>query len=150
MLIGILIIIGLVLLDQITKIMILNNVAYGANIEVIPDFFSITHRVNSGAAWSVFEGQMTMFYIITVFALIVFGYYFKDVDFKSKKIYSLGVSILIGGTIGNFIDRIRLQGVVDFLDFIIFKYDFPVFNVADIALNVGIGLFIIAVVFYDN
>ena len=150
MLIGILIILGIVILDQVTKIMIVNEVAYAANNVVIPGFFSITHRVNTGAAWSVFEGQMTMFYIITVVALVIFGYYFKDVDFKNKKMYSLGISILIGGTIGNFIDRIRVQGVIDFLDFVIFGYDFPVFNVADIALNVGIGLFIIAVMFYDN
>ncbi len=149
MVIGILIIIGIVILDQVTKIMIVNNVQYAADIVVIPDFFSITHRLNTGAAWSVFEGQMTVFYLITVVALVIFGYYFKDIDFKSKKIYSLGISILIGGTIGNFIDRIRIQGVIDFLDFIIFGYDFPVFNVADVALNVGIGLFMIAVILYE-
>jgi len=149
MVIGILIIIGIVILDQVTKLMILNNVQYAADIVVIPDFFSITHRLNTGAAWSVFEGQMTVFYLITIVALVIFGYYFKDIDFKSKKMYSLGISILIGGTIGNFIDRIRIQGVIDFLDFIIFGYDFPVFNVADVALNVGIGLFMIAVILYE-
>lgn len=150
MVIGVLIIIAIVLLDQITKLYIASELAYAAQIEVIPGFFSITHRVNTGAAWSVFEGQMTMFYVITVIALVIFGYYFKDIDFKSKKIYSIGISMLIAGTIGNFIDRIRVQGVIDFLDFIIFGYDFPVFNVADVSLNIGIALFIIAVMFYDN
>ncbi len=150
MLIGILIILGIVILDQVTKLIILNTVPYAHSIEVIPNFFDITHRVNTGAAWSILEGQMYMFYGITIVALIVFAYYFKDVNFKSKKVYSLGISILIGGTIGNFIDRLRIQGVVDFLDFNIFGYDFPVFNVADAALNVGIFLFILAVLFFDK
>ncbi len=150
MLVGILIILGIVVLDQVTKLIILNTVPYGQSIEVIPNFFDITHRVNSGAAWSIFEGQMLMFYGITIVALVIFGYYFKDIDFKNKTVYSLGISILIGGTIGNFIDRIRIQGVIDFLDFKIFGYDFPVFNVADMALNVGIFLFILAVLFFDK
>ncbi len=149
MLIGFIIIIGLLLLDQITKLVIVAQVPYGANIDVIKGFFSITHRVNDGAAWSVFSGQMTVFYIITVVALVIFGYYFKDINFKTKKMYSIGISLLIAGTLGNFVDRIRIKGVIDFLDFNIFGYDFPVFNVADSALNVGLVLFMIAVFIHE-
>ena len=57
---------------------------------------------------------------------------------------------MIAGAVGNFIDRIRIQGVVDFLDFTVFGYDFPVFNVADMCLNIGVVLFIIGVVFFDD
>jgi len=149
MLIGVIIVIGILLLDQITKLVIVAQIPYGTNIEVIKGFFSITHRVNDGAAWSVFSGQMTLFYIITVVALVIFAYYFKDINFKTKKMYSIGISLLIAGTLGNFVDRVRIKGVIDFLDFNIFGYDFPVFNVADSALNVGLVLFMIAVFIYE-
>lgn len=150
MILAIILIVGIVVLDQVTKLLVVSQLSYGAQVEIIPDFFTITHRVNSGAAWSILEGQMVIFYIVTVIALAVFGYMLRDADFKNKKMYSFGLVILIAGAIGNFIDRIRIQGVIDFLDFVIFGYDFPVFNVADVALNVGIAMFIIAVVFYEK
>lgn len=149
MIIGLLIILGVVVIDQLSKFLIVSELAYGANINIIDGFFDITHRVNDGAAWSILSGQMNVFYIITIIALVIFGYYFKDVNFKTKKVYSIGISLVLGGTIGNFIDRVRIQGVIDFLDFNIFGYDFPIFNVADSALNVGMAMFIIAVLFYE-
>jgi len=120
------------------------------DIPIIEGFFNLSYQVNDGAAWSIFRGQMVFFYLISIIALGIFFYFFKDVNFKTKKVYSFGVSFLIAGTLGNFIDRVRIQGVIDFLDFKIFGYDFPVFNVADICLNLGIALFIIAILFFDE
>ena len=150
MLYGFLIILFLVVLDQITKFWIVNTITYRMDIPIIEGFFNLSYQVNDGAAWSIFRGQMVFFYLISIIALGIFFYFFKDVNFKTKKVYSFGVSFLIAGTLGNFIDRVRIQGVIDFLDFKIFGYDFPVFNVADICLNLGIALFIIAILFFDE
>ncbi|QVK20209.1 signal peptidase II [Mycoplasmatota bacterium] len=150
MLYGFILIIALVALDQVTKIIVSSNLELGQSITVIDGLFDITYHTNSGAAWSIFRGQMLFFYLITIVALLIFGYYFKSINFKSKKLYSFGISIIIAGTLGNFIDRLRIKHVIDFLDFNIFGYDFPVFNVADICLNIGVALFLIAIVFFDD
>lgn len=141
----------LIALDQFTKWLIVHNMHLGQSIEVIKDFFYITSVRNTGAAWSKFSGQMTFFYIVTLIALGIFGYLlFKEGDLQNKKLYTLSLIFIISGTIGNFIDRLMNQEVVDFLHFYIFDYSFPVFNVADICLTLGtIGL-AIAVVILDH
>ena len=79
---------------------------------------------------------------ITVVALLIYGYLYKDCNFKNLFIYSVALSLIVGGTFGNFIDRVFKDGkVTDFLDFIIFGYDFPIFNVADMCLVIGVFLF---------
>ena len=112
------------------------------SIEVIKNFFSITYVQNTGAAWSILEGSMIFFYFITIIAVVCMLAFYKSSD--CDEISAWGVALMLGGTIGNFLDRLRLQYVVDFLDFIIFGYDFPVFNVADIALCVGVGVIILS------
>ncbi|MBU1020103.1 MAG: signal peptidase II [Firmicutes bacterium] len=131
----------LVALDQITKYYIVNNMNLGESFRVIKNFFAITSRRNDGGAWSILSGNMTIFYFITLLAFVLFFYLSKDVDFTNKKIYSIAFILLIAGTIGNFIDRLLFQEVVDFLDFYIFGYDFPVFNVADMCLVIGVFMF---------
>lgn len=131
----------LIALDQITKYIIVNNLELYENIVIIKDFFSITSRRNDGAAWSILSGNMMIFYFITALSFVLFYYLNKDVDFKNKKIYSIAFILLIAGTIGNFIDRLLFQEVIDFLDFYIFGYDFPVFNVADMCLVTGVIMF---------
>ena len=112
------------------------------SIEVIENFFSITYVQNTGAAWSILEGSMIFFYFITIIAVVCMLAFYKSSD--CDEISAWGVALMLGGTIGNFLDRLRLQYVVDFLDFIIFGYDFPEFNVADIALCVGVGVIILS------
>ena len=80
-----------------------------------------------------------------------FIYLFKDINFKKEKmVFSISLVLVIGGTIGNLIDRLCFRSVTDFLDFNILGYDFPVFNIADILLVVGFLLFLIDMVFLDN
>lgn len=142
-------ILGLVLLDQVTKQLIANNLEYAEQIVIIKGFFSITSHRNQGGAWGIFQGEMTFFYIVSVFSAFLFYFLGKDVDFKEKKFYSIAILLMIAGGIGNFIDRLLFQEVIDFLDFIIFGYDFPTFNVADICLVVGVILFAIDVLWED-
>ena len=130
---------GILALDQITKFMVETTMNLKDSIEIIKGFFSITYVQNTGAAWSIMEGQMWFFYIITVVALLVMIYIFKDTK-PNQWWLRMAVVLLIAGTLGNFIDRVAFQYVRDFLDFIIFGYDFPVFNVADISLCVGVGM----------
>ncbi len=131
----------LVILDQLTKQYIVHTMELGEKITVIENFFLINSHRNTGGAWGILTGQMMVFYLITLIAFVLFYYLVKEVDFKDKKIYSIAVILLISGAIGNFIDRLLFQEVVDFLDFYIFGYDFPIFNVADICLVVGMFLF---------
>lgn len=141
-LILLLILAGTLLLDQISKYMITSSMDLHDSIKIIPEFFSITYVQNTGAAWSMLEGKMIFFYIITVVALIAMFLYFrtlKEYQFLSK----IGMVLMISGTLGNFIDRLLLSYVRDFLDFIIFSYDFPVFNIADMCLCIGIGVILL-------
>lgn len=131
----------LVILDQLTKQYIVHTMDLGEHYTVIKDFFLINSHRNTGGAWGILTGQMLIFYLITLIAFVLFYYLIKEVDFDTKKIYSIAVILLMAGAIGNFIDRLLFQEVVDFLDFYIFGYDFPIFNVADICLVVGMGLF---------
>lgn len=131
----------LVLLDQLTKQYIVKTMNIGEYITVIENFFLINSHRNTGGAWGILTGQMTIFYFITAIAFVLFYYLIKEVDFSYKKLYSIAVILLIAGAIGNFIDRLLFQEVVDFLDFYIFGYDFPIFNIADICLVIGMFLF---------
>ncbi|KRL04602.1 lipoprotein signal peptidase [Liquorilactobacillus oeni DSM 19972] len=129
-----LLIFAVVLLDQLVKFFVVSNVPLNSSFDFIPHFLSIAHIRNYGAAWNIFTGQKLFLFLITVVALCILGYYFKKL-WKNWP-YALGISLMIGGTLGNFIDRLRIGYVVDMfqLDFI----NFPIFNVADAALNVGV------------
>ena len=140
--IGLIIVVLAVLVDQISKLcMVALLVEEGKFIVIIPDFFKLQLHYNTGAAFSSFEGNFPFLMVMTVIATIVFIIMAKWADFKTKKFYSWGVYLMIGGMIGNFIDRVfnNGKGVVDFLSFTFFKtYDFAVFNIADSFLVVGV------------
>ena len=120
------------------------------SITLINHFFSITHVENSGAAWGGFSGYTVILIIVSIIILGFFVYLYRNIDFTKKKIFSISLVMVIGGTLGNMIDRIIFQHVTDFLDFEIFGYDFPVFNIADILLVVGFALFIFDMIFLDK
>lgn len=134
----------LVCIDQYSKQVIVTYISLAEKREVIPDFFYITNVRNTGAAWSLFEGQKYLFVVITIGAIIGFSYLLLK-DSKQPLINKVSYLLIIGGAIGNLIDRVINAYVVDFLDFYIFGYDFPVFNLADVFLTVGVGLYLLSI-----
>ncbi|ENZ5669676.1 MULTISPECIES: signal peptidase II [Enterococcus] len=121
--------------DQWSKYLTVQNISLGETKEFIPGFLSLTHLRNTGAAWSLLEGKMIFFYVITVIVSVVIIYLLIK-NYKKSVWYSVGLSFVLAGAIGNFIDRVRLGYVVDMLqtDFM----NFPIFNVADSTLVVGV------------
>lgn len=135
-------------IDQITKFVVDGGMTLSQQIPVIPGFFNFTYLHNTGAAWSMLEGKMWFFYVITVIALVAMFLFYRGGEEKDE-LTKVALVLMMAGTIGNFIDRLCFQYVRDFIDFIIFGYNFPVFNVADMALCIGVFL-IIADVFLDS
>lgn len=125
--------------DQLTKEYIGNTMQLYSSHTVIDNFFYLTYVFNTGAAWSMFEGQITFFILIAFVASIGMIYYFIKAK-PNERITRYGLVIAFSGLIGNVIDRICFGHVRDFLDFVIFGYDFPIFNIADMGLVIGFGL----------
>lgn len=123
----------------------------GERIAVLDPWFGILSHRNRGAAWGMLEGQMWLFNIVTV-AVICAIVYFYHREAKGKPIFQVGLMLLLGGAIGNFIDRIFRGEVVDFVDVLIpiIKYDFPIFNVADAALTIAVVILMIGLIMEDK
>ena len=145
---GIVIIIAGIGLDQITKLLARKFLAPKKSITIIKDFFNLTYVENKGGAWGTFSGKLWLFIIVTVIALGVMFYLLKDFDLKNNKLYSIGLTLVISGAIGNFIDRVINGYVIDFVYFELIN--FPVFNVADIYITVSGFFLIILFLFYYN
>jgi len=129
----------LVVGDQSLKYYVTNNIATMSVHDFIPGILSITHITNTGAAWSMLEGKMMFFYLVTIVAVGVLVYLFVKAD-KKDYLYRFSLIFLLAGTIGNAIDRFTRHFVVDMfnLDFI----SFPIFNLADTYITVGVILII--------
>ena len=138
--------VAVVLSDQLLKFYIQQNVPLNVSYEVIPDVLSIGYVRNFGAAWSMWLGQRWLLSIISLVALVIFGYYFKKVHHNWG--YGLGFSLLIGGTLGNLLDRLFSGYVVDMLELDLIN--FPVFNIADCALTLGVIVILITMLKDDE
>lgn len=149
MIASILFVILLVVLDQTSKIYLtLVNKTSPIDLEVIRGFFRITYTCNDGAAFSILKGKRVFFIIMTIIVVFLIVYYLLKNKVYWVEKYSL--LLIISGAVGNLIDRIMYGYVIDFLDFIIFGYDFPVFNIADSFITIGaIGL-IISILFLNK
>ncbi|KXY38575.1 lipoprotein signal peptidase LspA [Bacillus cereus] len=129
-------------IDQISKWLIVKNMELGTSIPIIDNVLYITSHRNRGAAWGILENKMWFFYIITVIFVVFIVFYMKKYA-KTDKLLGISLSLILGGAIGNFIDRVFRQEVVDFIHVYIFSYNYPVFNIADSALCIGVVLIII-------
>ncbi|MBA8759257.1 MULTISPECIES: signal peptidase II [Staphylococcus] len=139
---SIFIVVLILIADQVTKFVIRTQMAVGESFNVIPHFLSITSHRNNGAAWGILSGKITFFYIITVIILIALVVFFIK-EAKNQMMMQIAISLLFAGALGNFIDRVRTGEVVDFVDTVIFGYDFPIFNIADASLTIGVILLVI-------
>lgn len=128
--------------DQLTKWIIIKYMEFGESIPVIQNLFYITSHRNQGAAWGILQGKLWFFYIITIIVIVLIVYYLQKYS-KGKVLMSIALSMMLGGAIGNFIDRVFRKEVVDFIDVKIFGYNFPIFNIADASLTIGVILLII-------
>ncbi|QKY68969.1 signal peptidase II [Lentibacillus sp. CBA3610] len=135
----------IIAIDQLTKWIVVRTMELGEQITIIGNFFYLTSHRNSGAAWGILQGQMGFFYVVTVIVVIGLIYYMQKYA-RESKLLAVALSLILGGAIGNFIDRLFRKEVVDFFDFIIFGYDYPIFNIADSALVVGVILVIIVTI----
>jgi signal peptidase II len=134
-----------IVLDQFTKYLVVQKFRLGETIPIISGFFNLTYIRNTGAAFGILAQaepafRIPFFVIVPVVALGAIAYIFKKIAPKDLKLSS-ALSLVIGGAIGNLIDRLQLGYVVDFLDFHwSYQYHFPAFNVADSAICVGVGI----------
>ena len=132
----------LLLIDQISKILVIKFLDINSGIELIKNFFYLTYTHNTGAAFSILTGQRLLLILIAVIILILIFNYIRKNKVEGK-IEKIAFSLILGGALGNLIDRIIRGFVVDFLDFKIFGYNFPVFNLADTFIVVGVILLFI-------
>ena len=133
----------IIIIDQLTKWWVDTTMELRESIPVIENFFYITSHRNTGAAWGILSGQMGFFYIVTTIVIVFIIYYMQKYA-KDSKLMGWSLALILGGAIGNFIDRLFRKEVVDFFDVYIGSYDYPIFNVADSALVVGVILVLIA------
>lgn len=132
----------ILIVDQWTKYVVQQKLPLYTRVEVIPGFFNLTHVRNKGGAFGIFGGEKfgfgsVFFVVVSIFAVISLLYIYLKVKNENKRIY-FPFSLIIGGAIGNLLDRIRLGEVIDFLDFKIFSFHWPAFNIADSAISLGV------------
>lgn len=151
MIISYAIILLILIVDIVTK-QVFSSIYAADQVQVIFDGILIFgHVQNRGASFGILEGQQFIFFIITILALGLFGYLFSKSDLKTKKVYTISLILLISGTLGNAIDRLFYGYVIDFI-----RIPFlplvgnTFFNVADTALNFGIGLMVVDIIFLEG
>lgn len=130
-------------IDTISKIIIDNFFNLNESKVIISNFFSLTKVYNTGASWNILAGYRFILIILTLIILLLLVLYQKK--FQENKRNILAFSLLYGGIIGNLLDRLIYGYVIDFFDFKIFGYNYPVFNIADICIVFGIVLLVVAI-----
>ena len=134
----------ILVIDQIVKVSIDSFWRINEIITVIPNLFYFTKVYNDGAAWSILDGSIIILIIVAVLALIFLINYQKHFQNKYRNIIAFG--LIYGGLLGNLVDRIIYGYVIDYIKILIGSYNFPVFNIADVAIVSGFILLIYAVI----
>ena len=136
------------IVDLISKQLISHIMNIGDSIKVINNFFYITYAHNKGAAWSILEDKQIIILMASVMALFLINKYMNQE--KLTKLENLSYGMLIGGILGNLFDRICYGYVIDFFDFKLFGYNYPIFNLADTFIVVGIVIMVIIIIRKDH
>jgi len=125
--------VSILFLDQLTKFIITKTLSLNQSIPIIKGVFHLTLIHNRGAAFGILKNQIPLFISTSIVAIILIYFHLKSPQHRKFSIYSISLSLILAGGIGNFIDRAFFGYVIDFLDFRVW----PVFNVADSAITVG-------------
>lgn len=128
----------IVLIDQLIKYFVGMNLP-DQSISIIPNFFSLVYTENTGAAWGILTGTRWFLIIISLVAIYTVVKYFL-LDINITKLEFIAYSLVLGGIVGNLIDRLVHGYVIDYLAFTFGNYDFPIFNLADSCIVVGVSL----------
>ena len=137
----------LLLLDQIVKILVRTKMALYQEIKIIPKLFSLYYVENDGAAFSILGSKTLLLITVSIICLVFLNKFI--IEEKLPKISYIPLVLLLGGIMGNLIDRIIYHSVTDYLSIFIFKYSFPVFNIADIAICLS-TIFLIIIFIIDD
>ena len=138
----------LVLIDQMSKYLVVEFLKDQPPIVVIEDVLNFFYVENRGAAFGIMQ-DMRLFFIIITIAIVLAILFILFKNYKNNSLlFNISLALILGGAIGNFIDRFRLHYVVDFISFRIFGYDFAVFNLADVFIVVGTILLAIMILLY--
>ena len=138
---------AVVILDQATKLLVQRAFRLGESLPVLPGFFNLTYVLNPGAAFGLLAGAAPafrgpFFIAVSVLAIAVICYYHARYA-RGRPLSTVGLALILGGALGNLIDRLRVGMVIDFLDFYLGAYHWPAFNVADSGITVGVGLLLV-------
>ncbi len=144
----------ILILDQWTKYLVQKKLHLYQSVEVIKGFFNLVHVRNKGGAFGILGGARgepfsSLFIVVSLVAIGVILYFFIKVKEREKS-FIFSLSLVLSGAIGNLIDRIIFGEVVDFLDFHLFSYHWPAFNIADSAITLGIALMAFKLIFQDH
>jgi len=142
--IGVLSVVLILLIDQVSKVVISSKLSPGESIPIIKDILHITFVKNTGAAFGLFKDSTFFFIVVSVIAVVIIGSIFlkavRNGIFYDNFLFNFGLILIMSGALGNLIDRARLRYVVDFIDLRIW----PVFNFADTSITIGTALLVIS------
>jgi signal peptidase II len=140
----------IITLDQLSKFIVQQKLDLGQIVPIIPSFFDLTYVLNPGAAFGFLSGASAAFrgpFFITISVLaVLFILYYRSRHRGMGVVPSVALALILGGALGNLIDRLRLGMVVDFLDFHYRSYHWPAFNLADSAITVGVALMVFEII----
>lgn len=147
----IIIIISIILLciDQISKLLVVNLLTKTNSITIIKNFFYLTYINNDGAAFSILVGKRIFLILIAVLVIVMLIRYIKKNNIQNK-LELVSLALIIGGSLGNLMDRLVRGYVIDFLDFKLFNYNFPIFNLADTFIVIGVFLLLLKEIRKEN
>ncbi len=137
----------IVVLDQLTKLVVVKVLEFRSEKIVLDGFFKFVHWGNTGAAWSMFYGHSEILAMVSLVALGILFFYRHHFDTRTV-LGQVALGLVFGGIVGNLIDRLRIGHVIDFIYFYLYQrtgreIGFPAFNVADSAICTGVGLFLL-------
>ena len=128
------------MMDQLIKILVQKNMTLHEEIKIIPHFFSIYYVQNTGAAFSILKDATILLIMISVVFIVFINKQIKKEEEKLDTISIISLGLILGGIFGNLLYRIIHHSVIDYLSFSFGNYSFPVFNLADMGITIGLGL----------